>query len=128
MDYRFPKTERLKSSKKIEKLFSKGKTFTKYPLKIFFFSEPIQSEANENFKNNLIAFAVPKRSFKLAVDRNRIKRQLRETYRLNKHLLPKNEDKRYTMLFLFLGKDKLPYAQLEKAMVGILTKLRNEHT
>jgi len=75
---------------------------------------------------NLAAFAVPKRNFKSAVDRNRIKRQLREAYRLNKHLLDEIHGKKFVMLFLFLGKVKPQYSELEKAMVKLLKKLCDE--
>ncbi len=93
-----------------------GKHISKFPIKVFFLPQ-------ENIQSNLAAFAVPKRNFKSAVDRNRIKRQLRETYRLNKQLISEISGKNFVMLFLFLGKEKSQYVQLEKAMVGLLKKL-----
>src|SRR5690606_6585483 len=95
----FPKTENLKSSKTIETLFSEGKSYSKFPLKVFFLPKA-------NVETNLAAFAVPKRNFKLAVDRNRIKRQLRETYRLNKNIIEDVSGRKFVMLFLYLGKTK----------------------
>lgn len=74
-------------------------------------------------KAHQAAFSVPKRRFKLAVDRNRIKRQIRETYRLNKSMLVESEGQKFAMLFLFIGKDKVPYEVLDKAMKGLLRKL-----
>ena len=79
-------------------------------------------------KTNLAAFAIPKRNFKSAVDRNRLKRQLREAYRLNKHLLEEINGKKFVMLFLFLGKVKPQYAEVEKAMVKLLKKLGDENS
>jgi len=115
---KFPKTEKLKSSKTIEALFLEGKTYSKYPLKVFFLPK-------ENIEKNLAAFAVPKRNFKSAVDRNRIKRQLREVYRLNKEIEEIN-GKKFVMLFLYLGKVKPQFADLQKALVKLLKKLQEE--
>lgn len=101
-------------------MFLDGKTYSKFPIKIFFLPQ-------ENIETNLAAFAVSKRKFKSAVDRNRVKRQLRETYRLNKQMLGEIHGKKFVMLFLFLGKVKPQYAELEKAMVALLKKLRDEN-
>ena len=119
MNQNFPKAEKLKSTKTIEHLFLEVKTHSKFPIKIFFLPK-------ENIEANLAAFAVPKRNFKSAVDRNRVKRQLRETYRLNKQLLDEIHGKKFVMLFLYLGKVKPQYAELEKAMVKLLKKLHDE--
>ena len=119
MYQKFPKSEKLKSSKTITTLFSEGKNHFKFPLKVFFIPHP-------STETNQAAFAVPKRNFKLAVDRNRIKRQLREAYRLNKHFLVENGDQKYVMLFLFLGKEKPKYDQVVKSMVTLLKKLKEE--
>jgi ribonuclease P protein component len=116
MNYRFPKAEKLKSRKSIEYLFSDGKSITQFPIKMFFISV-------ENNEITQAGFAVPKRNFKKAVDRNRIKRQVREAYRLQKHLLNTNNKSKFALLFLYLGKEKTPYIQLEKAMIGLLKKI-----
>ncbi|WP_026451852.1 ribonuclease P protein component [Aequorivita capsosiphonis] len=123
MNQKFPKTEKLKSAKTIESLFLEGKTYSKYPIKVFFLPKPCLPTKRENLETNLAAFAVPKRNFKSAVDRNRVKRQLREVYRLNKHLFEEINDKKYVMLFLYLGKVKPQYFTLEKAMENLLKKL-----
>ena len=121
MNQNFPKSEKLKSSKTIENLFLEGKTLSKFPIKIFFLPK-------ENIESNLVSFAVPKRNFKLAVDRNRVKRQIREAYRLNKQMLDEIHGKKFVMLFLFLGKVKPQYAELENAMVKLLKKLKDENS
>lgn len=121
MNQKFPKTEKLKSAKTIESLFLEGKTYSKYPIKVFYLPK-------EAIEKSLAAFAVPKRNFKLAVDRNRVKRQLREVYRLNKHILGDIDDQKFVMLFLYFNKVKPDYADLEKAMQKLLKKLRDERS
>ncbi len=116
MNFRFPKSEKLKSRKTIEFLFEEGKSVTKFPIKIFFL--PI-----ENSENTQAGFAVPKRNFKSAVDRNRIKRQLREAYRLQKHLLKNESGLKFAIFFLYIGKEKLPYSKIETAMESLIKKL-----
>ncbi|MFT4698250.1 MAG: ribonuclease P protein component [Flavobacteriaceae bacterium] len=116
MNFKFPSSERLKSKKAIELLFTEGKSVKSYPVKIFYLP-------SETIENTQATFAVPKRNFKSAVDRNRIKRQLKEVYRLHKQLLITNKEQKVTLLFLYLSKDKLPYATIEKAMVSALNKL-----
>lgn len=118
MNHRFPNWEKLKSRKTIDKLFSDRKSYTKYPLKVFFIPKPEE-------KTHQVAFSVPKRNFKLAVDRNRIKRQMREVYRLNKTILNNAQQSKYAMLFLFIAKEKPTYSSLEKTMVQLLEKLNN---
>ncbi|TXD74732.1 ribonuclease P protein component [Aequorivita antarctica] len=119
VNQKFPKSQKLKSAKTIENLFLEGKTHSKFPIKLFFLQK-------EDMETSLAAFAVPKRNFKSAVDRNRVKRQLREAYRLNKHILEEIHGKKFVMLFLFLGKVKPQYAEVEKAMVKLLKKLHDE--
>ncbi len=116
MNFRFPKSEKLKSKKKIELLFEEGKSISKFPIKVFFL--PV-----ENSKKTQAGFAVPKRNFKKAIDRNRIKRQLREAYRLQKHLLKNTTDSRFALFFLYIGKEKLKYSFIEKAMNSLLKQI-----
>jgi len=116
MNFRFPKSEKLKSRKTIELLFTEGKSVTKFPIKVFYL--PIK-----NNEKTQVGFAVPKRNFKNAVDRNRIKRQLREAYRLQKHLLKNKEDLKFGLFFLYLGKEKLPYISIEKAMKSLIENI-----
>lgn len=120
MNYRFSKQEKLKSRKVIDKLFSDRKSYTKYPLKVFFLPQ-------EHEEVHRAAFSVPKRNYKLAVDRNRIKRQIRETYRLHKTIINNNTQQKYAMLFLYIGKEKTNYPTLEKSMVFLLNKLSGQN-
>lgn len=119
MGARFTKTERLKSRKLIEAVFEKGSVLKKGPLRIKFLEHPDNA-------THQVAFAVPKRNFKSAVKRNRIKRQLREAYRLHKHLLSQNSGKKFALVFLYISKDIPTYQQLEKSVAGLLTQLAHD--
>ena len=119
MSLRFPKSEKLKSRKTIEKLFLEGSSFTKFPVKVIYLFP-------ENLEKTQATFAVPKRNFKLAVARNQIKRQLRELYRLQNRELLKNSGKKFAMLFLYIGKEKPRPGQLQSAMAALLKKLNDE--
>ena len=116
MNFLFPKSEKLKSKKTIELLFKEGKSVSKFPIKVLYL--PV-----ENYEITQVGFTVPKRNFKSAVDRNRIKRQLREAYRLQKHLLKSEDDSKFALFFLYLGKDKLPYQSIESGMRELLEKI-----
>lgn len=120
MKLSFPKSEKLKSRAIIKQLFDEGKSFSAFPLKLIFI-QPNESQITR------ATFAVPKRNFKSAVSRNRIKRQMREAYRLHKQLLTANKDRNYALLFLYLGKDKPQYAKLENALKALLKKLADEN-
>jgi ribonuclease P protein component len=115
----FPNSENLKSRTTIKQLFDQGKSYTSFPVKLIYIPQ-------NNLKITQAAFAVPKRNFKLAVSRNRIKRQMREAYRLHKQLLIANNNAEFSLLFLYLGKDKLEYDKLAKAFKVLLKKLVDE--
>ena len=82
--YTFSKEERLCSKKLIERLFAEGnRSFPAFPLRVVY----MPLSADENPTDVSILISVPKKRFKHAVKRNLVKRQVREAYRLNKHIL-----------------------------------------
>nr|WP_299386255.1 ribonuclease P protein component [Allomuricauda sp.] len=110
----FNTKEKLKSKKLFEHLFTEGKSIKSFPIKLLY--------AQCDFEDVPIKVGVvaPKKKFRNAVHRNRIKRLMRESYRLNKHLLFNNVEGNFAFLFLYLG-NKMPNAnEVEKAMVGLL--------
>jgi ribonuclease P protein component len=78
--FSFRKDEILRKKKLIDRLFTEGSAFYIYPFKIFWLEIPL-----ENYYPAQVLISVGKRSFKRAVDRNRVKRQIREVYRVQKH-------------------------------------------
>lgn len=120
MDQRLRKTERLKSKKVINQLFARnGKdviALFSYPLKVN--AQPPASAALPQ-----LMVSVSKRNFKKAVDRNLIKRRLREAYRLHKQILLSNESWPASIAFVYVAKEILPFADIEKKMKFMLKQL-----
>ena len=117
MSYSFSKIEKLKSKKQIEALFKEGKSISAYPLRIIY--------TKTEFKDDVqikTAVSVSKRNFKKAVDRNHIKRLLRETYRLNKADVFNNFTTQYALMILYIGKDKPEFKTLNTTMKKLLEK------
>ena len=117
MTFSFPKKEKLKSQKLIDLLFEEGKTMSVYPLRLIY----LRTNLPEGVKFQ-VGVAVPKKKFKSAVKRNRIKRLLREAYRLNKDLIFNNSEGEFAFLFLYLGKEMPSYSEVEKGMKKMLQK------
>jgi len=109
------KEERLKSQKQIELLFEKGSAITKFPFKLLYLSSN-----EENASSIRAGFVVPKRNFKSAVKRNRIKRLLREAYRTDKPLYFNNIEGKYALMILYLGKEMPTFDRVEKGIKQLL--------
>ncbi len=114
------KKGKLKSKKLIEQLFLEGQSVSAYPLRLVY----LQASFNDNtiVKTGV---SVSKRNFKKAVDRNRIKRLLRESYRLHKTSYFNNITTQYAFMILYIGKDKSTLTQIETRM-KLLFKKFNE--
>ncbi len=121
MKFTFGKEEKLKSKKQIERLFIEGKVIKEFPIRMKFL------KIEDNDFPIKVAFSVPKRNFKLAVHRNRIKRMLRETYRLNKHILFENDKNKYVIMFIYMDKSEWNYDDLESKMISVLNKFIKKH-
>ncbi len=117
MNFTYPKNERLKSKTTIGLLFSEGKSVSKYPLRL------VYCQADENSEEKIkVGVSVSKKYFKKAVDRNYFKRVLRETYRLNKHLLWDNVHQPYSLMFFYQTKDRLTYEEINTKTVQLFEK------
>ncbi|WP_430399670.1 ribonuclease P protein component [Flavobacterium sp.] len=117
MPFTYPKNEKLKSKKTIELLFSEGQSVSKYPLRLVYVENSIENE-------ELIKFgvSVSKKYFKNAVDRNRLKRILRECYRLNKDVFSESIDKPMAMMFFYQSKEVLSYQEINEKTIQLFQK------
>lgn len=117
MKFTYPKHEKLKSKTTIDLLFSAGKSVSKYPLRLVYVenSEP-------NVELIKMGVSVSKKYFKKAVDRNYFKRVLRETYRLNKHILIDHLEKPHAFMFFYQSKERLSYQEIEEKTIQLFQK------
>jgi len=117
MNFTYSKAEKLKSKTTIDLLFSKGKSVSKYPLLLVY----IEGNFGEGVPVKM-GVSVSKKHFKKAVDRNYFKRVLRETYRLNKHLLLDNLTTPFSFMFLYQSKDRLTFEEINIKTIQLFEK------
>ena len=127
--YTLGKSDKLKSAKAIEQLFKEGKSFSAFPFRVLYLYP--EAPASGYLQT---AFSVSKKHFKKAVDRNRIKRLMREAWRLQKNVLASkiNDNNKNLKVFIIYTGNELPEYDLifEKTAVVIkrLIKICNETT
>jgi ribonuclease P protein component len=118
----FKKEERLCSKKSIDFLFANGKSFYLNPFKIKW----IYQDCSTNYPAQIL-IVVPKRYFKKAFERNKIKRQIREAYRLNKSVLYESlkiKDKQIVFAIIYNGKENFSYNLIVEKIILILQRLK----
>ena len=117
MNEKLPKTLKLKSKKQIESLFSEGNSTKAFPIILV-------SKKEKSLQTPVkVGFSVSKRRFKHAVDRNKIKRLMREYFRKNKYLFHPQKNEPQLLMFIFVGKTLPNYKSIEFAM----NKLSKKH-
>jgi ribonuclease P protein component len=117
----FKKEERLSGKKSIATLFGEGSGFFVYPFKVVFLKVPDERPVPVQ-----LLISVSKRNFKKAVDRNKIKRLIREAYRKNKHILCDDlsaHSKRLLLGFIYNAKTIMEYKEIERKIILILQRL-----
>ncbi len=124
-EFTLGKEERLKSNLAIQELLKRGKAISRFPLKIYWDFSP---DPNQKYPVRA-AITVPKRKFRRAVDRNLMKRRLREAYRLHKNIpygILDQHQQKIQLIILLLTDEFIPFDQLEKKMHEILLQLSDK--
>jgi ribonuclease P protein component len=112
--FTYPEHEKLKSKKQIKRVFEEGSSIKSYPLLIRYIR--VEEEYNK------VGVSVSKRNFKKAVERIRIKRQLREAYRLHKHEID-NSSTTYAVMLIFIGKTQESSAKVHDKVKSLLKQI-----
>ncbi|MFO7257714.1 MAG: ribonuclease P protein component [Bacteroidota bacterium] len=105
--FSFRKSERLYKRKEIQELFEKGSSFHLYPFRVVVLRQEPPG------RNHKVLISVPNRVFRKAVDRNLLKRRIREAYRLQKHKLPEGP---LLLGFVYTGSKLLSFAEISQKM------------
>jgi ribonuclease P protein component len=115
------KTERLKSRKTIEQLFKAGKSFAVFPIRVYYMSATADAAPLQ------AGFGVSTKNFKKAVDRNRVKRVMREAYRLQKPELAdvlKTKNICLSLFLIYTAKELPLFENIVKKTAAILERLK----
>lgn len=111
----FGKDERLHKEKLIKELFETGSSFYLYPFKVLFKHNP-----DSTFPVHQVMISVSRKNFRRAVDRNLIKRRIRECFRLNKNLLAPTP--KLVVAYIYTAKEILTFAQLQDRFIKTLNR------
>lgn len=120
----FPKAEHLCGERRIARLYTQGEAFMAFPFRVVF-----RIEQKKDLVPASVMVSVPKKRFKRAVKRNRLKRLLREAYRLNKHALIDLLDEKQLQIhvaFNYVSDEELDFITVEKKMKIALQKLMDK--
>lgn len=120
----FSNSERLKNKRSLDLLFNNGISFRQNSIKVIFLKQGLTSK--DIFPVEL-AVSIPKKIVRLSVKRNKIKRLIKEAYRINKHELYSHLAKKgvkISILFIFLGKEIPDFLLLKQTILKIIFRLK----
>ena len=124
MNERFGKEYKLCSKKIIDELFKTGRHIKSFPLRFIYKKKVLTT--GQRFQ---VVISVPKKRFKKAPDRNRLKRLIREAVRKNKHALESfllQKDEQVALFLIYIGQEILTYAEIEAKIVKAFNRLIEE--
>lgn len=121
MEERYGKSAKLKSKKTIDHLFIAGKNLKNYPFKLIYVADNHQDTLS--LKTGV---SVPKKLIKTAVQRNRIKRLMREIFRKNKYLVTSGLPASYAIMIIYLSREEMDYSKLSESMIKLLEKFKEK--
>ncbi len=113
---KFPKSLRLAGKKNTDLLFSRGRSFLLYPYRVVTLPAP-----DGRFQ---VLFSVPARNYKKATERNRIRRRMRESFRLERHHL--EQPPPIMVAYIYVGKEVLPSPLMREKMILVLRRLAQQ--
>jgi ribonuclease P protein component len=120
--YTFSKDERICKRNDFDRLLQQGQAFNRYPFRVIWLSHPQAEGAPLR-----LAISVPKRKFRSAVQRNRIKRLIRECFRLNKQVLThwlKSQQASIDILLIYQGNLNGSFTEMQSKIILILQRLK----
>lgn len=115
-EHTFSKQERLNKENWIKELFAKGSSFNLYPFRVIYFTHPDQT-----WPVHQLLISVSTRNFKKSVDRNTLKRRIREGYRLNKPVL--TSPKKFLVAYIYTAKEILPSNSIHEKVIRSLATI-----
>jgi ribonuclease P protein component len=134
--YTLGKADKLKSAKIIEQLFKEGKSFSLFPFRVLYLYPEAPASGNLQSVSSTTeagasgylqtAFSVSKKYFKKATDRNRIKRLMREGWRLQQNVLKNTigeTNKQLSVFIIYTGNELPEYELVFKKMTAVITRL-----
>lgn len=121
MNFKFGKPHKLKSRSTIDLLFKEGKSITVFPLKLVYLNFGSAHQGTLQ-----VGVSVSKRHHKTAVARNRIKRLMREAFRLNRPHYFNNSSTPSALMILYISKKGTTFEELNSSMANLLQKYNDK--
>ncbi len=129
-DLTLDKSKKLLGKVRVQRVFSEGKSVVAYPIRVCYCEQMEREENQVDGQPVKVLFSVSKRLFKRAVGRNRLKRLMREAYRMNQHTLLHQcelQGNALDVVFMYISNEEISYVKLEKAMKKAIVKLNKAY-